>query len=134
MAEFLAGLVSSLPSVAAMVVVGGFVFSVVKWYDVRSRQLKKERWTDYTDILSTAWGWKDGDINKPVGAAEQIIAVYRLIEFDEYAFITVAGLERATGGTVSFLQNVRPAIDEVVKIIRTQKAYTRQANRYTPRQ
>ncbi|MDE2166414.1 MAG: hypothetical protein KGJ66_08765 [Alphaproteobacteria bacterium] len=105
MAGFLAGLVNSLPSVAAIVAVGGFVFSVVKWYDVRSRQLKKERWQDYTNALSTAWGWKDGEINKPVGAAEQIVAVYRLIEFEEYAFITVAGLERASGGgTAGWIQ------------------------------
>jgi hypothetical protein len=87
-------ILGTLPSlVTILVAIGGGIFSVIRWYDIRRRELRQQRWTDYSRLIAIVSGLSaDG---RSTRIPEQVAALYQLLEFPEYASITVRALDGA---------------------------------------
>jgi len=67
------------------------LFALLKYLDVRNRELKAERYKSYAELIRTLSGIKpDGS---RAFLVEEIQAVYQLEEFDEFKSISIAILE-----------------------------------------
>ena len=77
--------------VTVLVPVCGGIFAVVKYIDVRNRELKAQRYQAYSELIRTLSGRRqDGSRTFLV---EQISAIYQLREFEEYQETSVDILE-----------------------------------------
>jgi hypothetical protein len=69
----------------------GGLFALLKYLDLRNRELRTERYKTYADLVRTMSGLKPDGTRAFL--VEEIQAVYQLEEFDEYRDISIAILE-----------------------------------------
>ncbi len=123
--------ISSVVSVIA--IVGGGVFSFAKWLDVRRRELRQQRWTQYQQTIGLAWG--SGPNDQGVPTALQIAAVYQLAEFKEFAFMTALSLEYVVVDNPVLIKQdwkefVGPHVKRIISLLKQTRAYKNQSKQF----
>jgi hypothetical protein len=112
--------------VTVLAVIGGGVFSFVQWLDVRRRETKQRRWDQYQQVIGLVWARGPGGQSVP--SALQIAAVYQLVEFREFAYMTAISLEKAGAENPGeWLQHVGPHVARVINLLKSTRAYSRQS-------
>lgn len=117
-------LFKNIPAISAAVsvlaVVVGGTFSFVQWLDVRRREQKQQRWTDYSKLLAMIAG--DGSkIHSQIGA------LYQLLAFDEYATISIDILDAsnrilAAQGNKPWTDLMAPEVEKVIAALKAKVA------------
>jgi hypothetical protein len=130
MSEYWTSLVTALVS---MVTVAALAAGAVQWFDLRRRELRQRRWVEYNTLLAQVSGVRpDGS---KVQAMEQIVAMYQLLQFEEYAFLTVRALDslsQLVGPDDAWSRQVGPHRDCILDILRKDRGYIIQARRFPP--
>jgi hypothetical protein len=117
------------PSLAAIGAIAGGIFTFIKWYDIRNRELAQKNWADYQEALDVVWGRNMS--GQDISSARQLAALYRLTRFKEFYFATVVALEEAgERNPEDWKRNVGPGAKRVVAALKRTCAYKSQARKF----
>ncbi|HJR57624.1 MAG TPA: hypothetical protein VJ798_13690 [Rhizomicrobium sp.] len=115
-----------LTNLASLTAIVAIVFGAVYWFELRRRELKQRRWADYQELIHLAWNRHAS--GQPVPSALQIAAVYRLLAFREFAYMTVLTLDEAVQSNPGpWIQSVGPHATKVADNLRGTWRYVYQA-------
>ncbi|OGI03381.1 MAG: hypothetical protein A2Y25_08630 [Candidatus Melainabacteria bacterium GWF2_37_15] len=76
-----------LPYITTLIAIGGFVFSVFKFVDLKQREEKRLNYENLNKLISNISGkiYNTGKVE--VIISEQIASIYQLLEFKKYSSI-----------------------------------------------
>lgn len=118
-------LIKNAPAIATLfsvlAIVGGGTFSFVQWLDVRRREQRQQRWTEYSKLLPLV----AGEAKIPV----QMAALFQLAEFKEFSSITISTLEatdqieseiaRVASGKSPWTEYITPHTRKVISLLKS---------------
>ena len=119
--------------IASLLTIVGIIFAAVYWWVLRRQELRQQRWNQYQQTISLAWGCGPNDQGVP--APLQIASVYQLAEFKEFAYITAFTLKYVVvENPVHLMPNwkefVGPHVERVIKLLQQTRAYKNQAKKF----
>jgi hypothetical protein len=120
--------------IASLLTIIGIIFAAVYWWVLRRQELRQQRWNQYQQTISLAWG--SGPNDQGVPAALQIAAVYQLAEFKEFAYMTAFSLkyvvvDNPVQTSPKWKEFVGPHVERVIKLLQHTRAYKNQAKKFT---
>jgi hypothetical protein len=108
-----------LPYITAIIAIGGFVFSVWKYIDLKNREEKRLDYENFNKILSNLSGeiLANGEIKTEIGFV--IANIYQLLNFIKYKDVSLPVLEYHKNCPIKTdeksLKYVTKAIDDVLE-------------------
>lgn len=110
-----------LPYMTAIIAIGGFIFSVWKYIDLKDREEERLNYENFDKTLSNLSGELLPDGNIKIEISFLIGNLYKLIEFKKYKHISLPVLKYMKECPINTdeksLNQVDIAIDEVIKLI-----------------
>jgi hypothetical protein len=117
--------------IASLLTIVGIVFAAVYWWVLRRQELHQLRWTQYQQTISSACGWGYHQIGQPTPPVLQVTAVYQLVEFKEFAYMTVVSLEYAQAiDSFTYKKGMEPHVERAIALLQNTKAYKNQAKQF----
>ncbi len=117
--------------IASLLTIVGIIFAAVYWWVLRRQELRQQRWAQYQQTISFACGWGYSQSDRPTPPVLQVAALYELVEFNEFAYMTVTSLEYArTVDSFAYKENMSPHVERVIELLQKTKAYKNQSKQF----
>ena len=119
--------------IASVLTIVGIIFAAVYWWVLRRQELRQQRWNQYQQTIGLAWG---GDQDKQgVPIALQIAAVYQLVEFKEFAYMTALSLKYVVVDNPVRINPewkvfVGPHVERIIELLQQTQAYKKQSKQF----
>ena len=119
--------------IASVLTIVGIIFAAVYWWVLRRQELRQQRWNQYQQTIGLAWG---GDQDKQgVPIALQIAAVYQLVEFKEFAYMTALSLKYVVVDNPvrinpEWKEFVGPHVERIIELLQQTQAYKKQSKQF----